>query len=356
MTGELRLRTALVGCGAFANAALVPAMRMAGIEVVAVCDPDGARAEATRVAAGAKAAYADLSQMLTTEKVDAVVMAVGPTIYPKLAEQAFAHGVHVFVEKPPALTVAEAEVMAFAAGQAGKQLVVGFMKRFATGYRMAKEISEGHDFGAVQMVSARITSGVWTPAWSKTLTPFSFVLDHSVHFLDLMRFYGGPVAWVSAVKTQASGDRFGFAILLGYESGAAGLLEISNYESRGAPNERIQITGSNGTSVTVENVSRVTYTRDAEPMVPGRAFSPDRERLVWEPNMTNISQENASLVHMGYVGEMRNLLSALAAGGTVTPSIEDGLAAVALAHAVVESDGRRINLQNAGAFRNVAVN
>lgn len=352
---QVRLRAALVGCGAFANAALVPAMRMAGIDIVAVCDPDAGRAEATMKAAGARAAYGDMAGMLTAETVDAVVMAVGPTIYPKLAEEALSHGVHVFVEKPPAITVAEAEAMALAAGKAGRQLVVGFMKRFATGYRMAREISEGRDFGAVRMVSARITSGVWTPAWSKTLTPFSFVLDHSVHFLDLMRFFGGPVEWVSAVRTQASDERFGFAVLLGYASGAAGLLEISNYESRGVPNERVQITGSSGESVAVENVTRVAYTRDAEPMVPGRAFSPERERLVWEPNMTNISQENASLVHMGYVGEMRNLAAGLAAGGPVVPSIEDGIAALALAHAVVASDGRRIDLLKTGEFRNVVV-
>lgn len=352
---QARLRTALVGCGAFANAALLPAMRMADIDIVAVCDPDAARAEATMRAAGARSCYADMSAMLDAETVDAVVMAVGPTSYPKLAEQALAHGVHVFVEKPPAITVVEGEAMALAATKANKQLVVGFMKRFATGYRMAREISETADFGAVQMVSARITSGVWTPAWSKTLTPFSFVLDHSVHFFDLMRFFGGPVDWVSAVKTQASDERFGFAVLLGYASGAAGLLEISNYESRGVPNERVQITGSKGASVTVENVTRVTYTRDAEPMVPGRAFSPERERLIWEPNMTNISGENASLVHMGYVGEMRNLAAGLTAGIPVTPSIEDGIAALALAHAVVESDGRRISLQNAGEFRHVAV-
>lgn len=352
---QVRLRTALVGCGAFANAALVPAMRAADLDIVAVCDPDTARADATKQAASAGAAYADMSEMLAAETVDAVVMAVGPTIYPKLAEQAFQHGVHVFVEKPPAITLIEAEAMKRAAAKAGKQLVVGFMKRFATGYRMAKEISEDGDFGAVKMVSARITSGVWTPAWSKTLTPFSFVLDHSVHFLDLMRFFGGPVDWVSAVKTEASDERFGFAVLLGYASGAAGLLEISNYESRGVPNERLQITGSKGASVTVENVSRVTYTRDAEPMVAGRVFSPQRERLVWEPNMTNISAENASLVHMGYVGEMRNLANALTAGLPVTPSIEDGIAALALAHAIVESDGRRMNLQSTGELRNVAV-
>lgn len=352
---QARLRIALVGCGAFANAALVPAMRMAGIDIAAVCDPDGARAEATMKVAGARNAYADISAMLAAEIVDAAVMAVGPTVYPRLAAEALAHGVHVFVEKPPAITVAEAEAMALAAGKADRQLAVGFMKRFATGYRMAKEISQTPEFGAVRMVSARITSGVWTPAWSPTLTPFAFLLDHSVHFLDLMRFFGGPVQWVSAIRTQASGERFGFAILLGYENGAAGLLEVSNYESRGVPNERVQITGSNGSSVAVENVSRVTYARDAEPMVPGRAFSAERERLVWEPNMTNISQENASLVHMGYVGEMRNLAAALLAGRPVEPSIEDGVAALTLAHAVIESDGRRIDLSKTGGNSNAAL-
>lgn len=352
---QVRIRTALVGCGAFANAALVPAMHAAGMDIVAVCDPDVVRADATMRAASAGAAYAEMSEMLSAETVDAVVMAVGPTIYPMLAKQAFAYGVHVFVEKPPAITLVEAEAMKSAAVKAGKQLVVGFMKRFATGYRMAREISQEGNFGVVKMVNARITSGVWTPAWSKTLTPFSFVLDHSVHFLDLMRFFGGPVDWVSAVKTEASDERFGFAVLLGYASGAAGILEISNYESRGVPNERVQITGSKGASVTVENVSRVTYNRDAEPMVAGRVFSPQRERLIWEPNMTNISAENASLVHMGYVGEMRNLANALTAGLPVTPSIEDGIAALALAHAIVESDGRRMNLQSTGELRDVAV-
>ena len=352
---QARLRIGLVGCGAFANAALVPAMKMAGIDVVAVCDPDSDRAEATLRAAGAEAAYGDMVAMLERETLDAVVMAVGPTVYPKLARQALERGVHVFVEKPPAITVEDAEAMAAAAKAAGRQLVVGFMKRFATGYRMAKEITETSDFGGVRMVNARITSGVWTPAWSKSLTPFAFLLDHSVHFLDLMQFFGGPVDWVCATKTEASAERFGFAILLGYESGATGLLEVSNLESRGVPNERIQVSGGCGTSVTVENVTRVTYTRDAEPMVPGRAFSPERERLVWEPNMTNIAQENASLVHMGYVGEMRNFAAGLLSGAAVSPSIADGLSAVALAHAVVASDGRRIDLKTAREYQNVAV-
>src|SRR3546814_6460491 len=82
-------------------------------------------------------------------------------------------------------------------------------------------------------IIARISTGVWTPAWSGPLTPLSFVLDHSVHFTDLVQFFCGPVRWLCAAPSRAGESRFGFAVVLGSESGASGCLEISNHESRG---------------------------------------------------------------------------------------------------------------------------
>src|SRR3546814_14817341 len=98
-------------------------------------------------------------------------------------------------------------------------------------------------------IIARISTGVWTPAWSGPLTPLSFVLDHSVHFTDLVQFFCGPVRWLCAAPSRAGESRFGFAVVLGSESGASGCLEISNHESRGVPNERLQNMGSEGRSV-----------------------------------------------------------------------------------------------------------
>lgn len=344
--GSRRLKVALVGCGGFANAALVPAMRMAPIDVVAVCDRDEGRANATADVTGARASYSALDVLLARESVDAVVMAVGPTVYPALAIQAMRVGVNVFIEKPPAVTVEEAQAMRAVSQETGKRLGVGFMKRFATGYRMAQELTTRAEFGQVTHVSARISTGVWTPAWSNVLTPLAFVLDHSVHFMDLVQFFGGPVDWVCAAPSRYGDSRFGFAVVLGFRNGASGILEISNFESRGVPNERVQIMGSNGQSVSVDNVSRVTLGRDAEPMSAGRAFGIDTDRVMWEPNMTNISAENSSLVHMGYVGEMRNLASSILGGTALDPSIDDGIAALALAHAVLASNGQRVDLSS----------
>ena len=344
MVGERRLKVGLIGAGGFANAALVPSMRFAPIDLVAVCDTDAARADATAQLTRSGRAYTKTSEMYASEQLDAVVMAVGPTIYPTLAAEAIAADVHVFVEKPPAVEVSLAEGMKRAAADRGVQLGVGFMKRFATGYRMAKELAATPDFGRITHVSARISTGVWTPAWSKTLTPTAFVLDHSVHFTDLVQFFGGPVQWVCAAHSSSGADRFGFAVAMGFAGGASGVLEISNFESRGVPNERMQIMGDKGQSVSIENVTRVTLGRDAEPMVAGRHFDPEHDRVTWEPNMTNISAENSSLVHMGYVGEMRNLAQSLLAGEPLSPNIDNGIAALKLAHAIIESNGRRIDL------------
>jgi len=342
-TSGKRIRVGLIGAGGFANAALIPAMRFADIDLVAICDRDLDRAGAVARAAGNATAHGSAEAMFEAEQLDAVVMAVGPTVYPQLARQALHAGVDVFVEKPPAVTVAEAEGMRDVAWEAGRRLGVGFMKRFATGYRMAKELATAPEFGRLTHVSARISTGVWTPAWSSELTPLAFVLDHSVHFTDLVQFFGGPVEWVCASPSR-SGDRMGFAVAMGFANGASGVLEISNFESRGVPNERLQLMGDQGVSVTVENVSRVTYGRDAEPMGPGRAFGVDRDRVVWEPNMTNISSENSSLVHMGYVGEMRNLADSILGGRPLSPSIDDGILALKLAHAILDSNGRRVDI------------
>lgn len=343
VTDSARLRIGLLGCGAFTRAALIPSMRLAAIDVVATCDLDRGAAESAAKEAGAPAAYTDLDSLLAS-RPDLVVVAIGPTAYPALAERVLRAGIDVYVEKPPAVTVEEALRMREVAHETGRQLAVGFMKRFATGYRMAKELVGEPEFGTLTHLTARISTGVWTPVWSKELTSLAFVLDHSVHYLDLVQFFGGPVEWVCAAPTRAGDNRFGFAVLLRFASGATGLLEISNFESRGVPNERVQLMGSRGRSVTVENVSRVTYARDAAPMAPGRRFDPETDRVVWEPNMTNISAENSSLVHMGYVGEMRNLAEAFRTGVPVKPDIDDGIAALRLAHAVLESGGERVAL------------
>ena len=283
--------------------------------------------------------------MISRESLDAVMIVVGPAVNPNLAIDAMRSGLHVYVEKPPALTAEEAERMATVSRETNRFLAVGFMKRFGTAYRMAKHIIDSPEFGGLAHLTCKFTSGIYVPAWSKELTPLSFLLDHSIHHLDLIQYYAGPVEWVCAQRSTGGKERFGFAAVLRFRGGATGLVEVSNYESRGVPNEQLRLLGD-GRSVVVENVSHLTYHRNAVAMDRDRDVDREHDSLIWAPNMTAISPENWSLAHMGYLGEIRNFAECVLAGTPPTPNMLDGIAALRLVHAIHDSHGRPLTLRN----------
>jgi myo-inositol 2-dehydrogenase / D-chiro-inositol 1-dehydrogenase len=340
-----RVRLGVIGCGNFPVGALFPCFHLAPVELVAVCDLVRARAESASATFGAQSVYTDHHEMLARERLDAVMIEAGPIPTPALAIDALRAGVHVYVEKPPALAVEECERMAAVSRETNRFLAVGFMKRFGTAYRMAKRIVDSAEFGPLAHVTCKFTSGIYTPVWSKELTPLSFLLDHSIHHLDLVQHYAGPVQSVCAQRSSLGKDRFGFAAVIRFASGATGLLEVSNYESRGVANEHLHLMGA-GRSVVVENVSQLKYNRNAPAMDRERELDLEHDSIVWAPNMTAISPENWSLAHMGYLGEVRNFAQCVLAGVAPKPDMLDGVRAVRLVHAIHESDGRPLTLAN----------
>jgi myo-inositol 2-dehydrogenase / D-chiro-inositol 1-dehydrogenase len=345
--GEKRVRLGVIGCGKFPIGAIFPCFHLAPMELVAVCDLDRDRAEHAARTFGPARVYTDHRAMLAAGSMDAVMIEVGPHINPTLAVDVMRAGLHVYIEKPPALTVQECRQLINVSRETNRFLAVGFMKRFGTAYRMAKGIVESREFGKLAHVSCKFTSGVYVPAWSKELTPFSFLLDHSIHHLDLIQHYAGRAEWVCAQPSSTGTERFGFAAVLRFASGATGLVEVSNCESRGVPNEYLRLTGE-GHSVVVENVSHLTYHRNAPAMDRGRALDFDHDSLTWAPNMTAISPENWSLAHMGYLGEVRNFAECVLAGRAPKPDMVDGIAAVRLVYAIHDSNGKPVELSGAG--------
>ena len=123
------LRLALVGCGAITRQMHLPtARRLAGVTVAALVDPDVSAAECLAAAFAVPRVAARLADVAAD--VDAVIIATPPHARPALAQEAFAHGLHAFCEKPLANTVAECEEMVRAARAAGRVLAVGHMCRF----------------------------------------------------------------------------------------------------------------------------------------------------------------------------------------------------------------------------------
>ncbi|MEU6241535.1 Gfo/Idh/MocA family oxidoreductase [Streptomyces sp. NPDC047024] len=122
------MRIGLLGTGPWARAAHAPAL--AGHTAVDFAGVWGRRPEATAELAGEYGvrAYADVDELLA--EVDAVAVALPPSVQAGLAVRAARAGCHLLLDKPLAVDVAEAREVAGAAERAGVASVVFLTTRF----------------------------------------------------------------------------------------------------------------------------------------------------------------------------------------------------------------------------------
>jgi predicted dehydrogenase len=124
------IRILVVGCGHMGTSHAKAYHAMPGFEIVGVV-ARGEKSRADMLAAlGADyPQFSDFATALAATKPDAVSINTYPDTHAAYATQAFAAGCHVFLEKPVAPTVAEAEAVVAAARKANRKLVVGYVLR-----------------------------------------------------------------------------------------------------------------------------------------------------------------------------------------------------------------------------------
>ncbi len=149
------VRVGVVGTGWWATAHHLPALaRHPGARLTGVVDHDPARAAEAAAAFGA-AAYPDLAALLAD--VDAVVVATPHDTHHAVVMACLARGRHVLVEKPLALSFADAAAMARAAGDAGVHLVVGYTHQFEKVAAFVRDAVR-HRIGRLLQVTAEYSS------------------------------------------------------------------------------------------------------------------------------------------------------------------------------------------------------
>ncbi len=96
----------------------------------------------------------DLSTLIESAGLDGVVIATAAPTHRDLACRALAAGLHVFVEKPLALGLADAEAIAAAARAAGRQVMVGHLIRYHDAFLALQDQLAKGVIGAVRHVTA----------------------------------------------------------------------------------------------------------------------------------------------------------------------------------------------------------
>jgi myo-inositol 2-dehydrogenase/D-chiro-inositol 1-dehydrogenase len=303
------LRVGFIGCGRHATKMLYPSLHLARIDLAAVCDVDKLKARRNAKWFGAECVYTDHRRMLDEESLEAVLICTGPKTHTPLALDCIERGLPVFVEKPPALNLAQAEQLRERSEALGVPVMVGTMKRHSLIYRRMKEIVSAPDFGPAGAVEAKMALG-----W-KNGNGFALLLDAGIHTLDLLRFLMGDVTEVSHQKYELGETHSSYAILLKFESGAVGTLSVSDQQLWRRNNERVEITG-NGQFVLAENMIHLSH------------YRPDGEINVWEPGYSIPNDENSSFFIGGYAGELRSFAEAVREGAPMQAGIADACAAL----------------------------
>ena len=180
-----QLNVGVIGLGEIGQMHCAALGEIERAKVTAVSDINETLLEQTAVSLGAKP-FKDYRQMLQQDDVDAVVIATPDQLHREPCEDAAAAGKHILVEKPIAMTAEDSEAIIQAAEKGGVKLMVGFTVRFFPQYIHAKQAVASGQLGDLISVFARRTNVASQPDRIKGRTGVMYFLG--IHDFDAMRW------------------------------------------------------------------------------------------------------------------------------------------------------------------------
>ncbi len=191
----MAIRIGFVGTGGIANAHFDALSQVEGVQLVAFCDVDKARAESAAGRSGGQA-FDDFKVMLNEVPMDALYVCVPPHAHEGAEELAAEKGIHLFVEKPVARTLERARAIESAIQKSGILSMVGYHFRYMKTTQQAKEKLQGQ--------SVVMAKGAWdgdmpgVSWWRQHTLSGGQIVEQTTHIVDLARYLVGEVEEVFA--------------------------------------------------------------------------------------------------------------------------------------------------------------
>jgi predicted dehydrogenase len=262
-TSEPRLKAVVVGTR-FGITAHVPALELAGYEVLALVGQDQERTERRAERAGIARAFTSLAEAIDLGP-DVVAIASDPASHFPLSAQAVGAGCHVVCEKPFTLTVAQARELAAEADNAKRIAYLAHEFRFTPGLALfGRTVAEGAigqpRFATLVSLSPLVADpeGRRPDWWFDPLRGGGWLGASGSHGIDLIRFWFGEFEAVSC-RLGVTSDRprdvadDSFTISFAMRSGLQGIYQ-STAGAWGETASVIRVSGARG-SAWVRDVS-----------------------------------------------------------------------------------------------------
>jgi predicted dehydrogenase len=190
------LSIGILGAGSMGGAHARRLAQLPDVRITAICSQPRETAErlAAEATAGAARVYDDVRVMLRKEKLDALYVCLPPYAHSGQVEAAARKGIHLFVEKPLALTTSRARRMLRAAQQSGVITHVGYHMRYGGAVRRLKQLLESGAAGRPTLFDARFDCNSLHSAWWRDKTMCGGqVFEQVIHLYDMaLHLLGAP--------------------------------------------------------------------------------------------------------------------------------------------------------------------
>lgn len=194
------LGCAVVGIGAWGSLVADQITATDGLELVGVADDSRERMRAQANERGCRG-YGHVRDVWRDLDVHAVVIAVPNHQHAELACAALEAGKHVLLEKPMALTVADADTVAETAGRAGRVVMLDHVQRYYALLMALHGLVADGTLGEIQAIAvSRRDRLVRDKRWLQQRRSVGGLLYQSgCHEFDLLRWLGGEVSEICCI-------------------------------------------------------------------------------------------------------------------------------------------------------------
>jgi len=234
-----KTRVAFVGTGGRSWTHIERLKEFEDVELVGFMDilPERAREKQARANQGA--AYGEYIQMLEEARPDALYVCVTPAEHGWIEREAIARGIHLFIEKPMALSMELARELCGAAREKGLITCIGFQDRYLDLVAQCRAWMQGRKIGLVDGAWVGGLPGVpWYPRYA---TCGGQLLEQNIHHFDLLRYLFGEPAKVYCAGGRGLVEMEGYDLhdyssaVITMENGVVATLHTGCYRGDGAP-------------------------------------------------------------------------------------------------------------------------
>ena len=300
------IKVGVIGVGAMGQHHVRIYSEMENVELVGISDISEARVNASSEQYNTRG-FTDYKELLA-QGLDAVSIVVPTTLHMQVGLDVIASGANLLVEKPIADTLENAQILTRAAEDAGVKLMVGHIERFNPAVTKLKEIIDSGLLGKIVSISTRRV-GPYNPR----IRDVGVILDIGVHDIDVISYLYGKK--VNEVYSIAGADIHSFedhaAIVLRYDHEFSGIVEtnwLTPHKVR-----KLTVIGVGGVAY-LDYIDQTVELHDGE----------------W---IRNAKVEKSEPLKM----ELEHFVDAISNGKNLRPSGEEGIHALKVAMAAIES-------------------